>query len=230
MIDQHPTEDFYFAGVVALTAYRIREFYPALVCEALMREIALQLDPAVGRSDSTISNVAFTILGRVRKAREAERFCDHDQAVETILERMGIPQHAIARSIVTSLATRQKLAEPLALAAPTWWDAFTGLYLVDVSTLRAMPRRASVVGPYGLGVERLRGIQRAHPGARRQAARFSFAAWLSKACAANPQSEQRLASRSRSCLIAPGTFNRARSRPFQTQVSVSAVVKYRTYQ
>src|SRR6202012_5193562 len=102
-LERQPLEDFFFAGVVAVNAFRIREFYPALVCEALMRELAFQIDPGVRRSDSKIPNLAFIILGRIRKAHDAENFCDHDQAVETILERAGIPQHAAAATIMTDL-------------------------------------------------------------------------------------------------------------------------------
>lgn len=175
ILDMHPVEDYFFAGMTALQACRIREMYPFSVAEALMRELALQIDPAVGRDDSAVSNLVFIILGRIRKARANENFRDHDQAVEVILERIGVGLNSATAAIMDSLPMRHRLAEPLALAAPLWWDSFTGIYAVDAPILKPLPRRLDVAAEPSVG-ERWRSPRATQPAAATKA--FSFAAWL----------------------------------------------------
>jgi hypothetical protein len=114
-----------------------------------------------------VSNLDFLMLGRIRAARRDGKPCDHDQVVEKLLERIGVHRDPRTRTIMTDLATRHALAAPLALAAPNWWDAFVGLYLVQASMPRARPRRW--VDP------RITAPPRAALPARPP---FSFAAWL----------------------------------------------------
>lgn len=177
IVHLHPVEDYFFAGVVAQQAARIRDLYPFAVAEALMRELALQTDGAVGRGDSAISNLVFIILGRIRKARAADNFRDHDQAVEAILERMGVGRDSATAGIMDSLPVRHKLAEPLALSAPPWWDSFLCLYTVDTPVPKPLPRRGGT--PERLA-ERWRAGNTA-PGRIAQpiaSAPFSFSAWF----------------------------------------------------
>lgn len=141
ILDLNPVEDYFFAGVVALQAYRIRALYPFSVAEALMRELALQLDGAVGRGDSAVSNLTFVILGRMRRARGGDNRRDHDQVVETILERLGVGANSATSEIMTSPPVRRRLAEPLAMPTPLWWDCFGTIYAVDAPVLKPLPRR-----------------------------------------------------------------------------------------
>ena len=141
ILDLNPMEDYFFAGMVAQQAARIRDLYPFAAAEALMRELALQTDGAVGRGDSAVSNLVFIILGRIRKARASDNLCDHDQAVAAILERIGVGRDSATAGIMNSLPVRHKLAEPLALAAPPWWDRFITLYAIDTPVPKPLPRR-----------------------------------------------------------------------------------------
>lgn len=173
ILDLNPIEDFFFAGVVAQQAARIRDLYPFAVAEALMRELALQADGAVGRGDNAVSSLAFIILGRIRKARAVENFRDHDQAVEAILERIGVGRDSATAGIMDSLPVRHKLAEPLALAAPPWWDSFVTIYAVDMPVPKPLPRRAGTAERLA---ERWRAAARAAQPTT--ASPFSFAVWL----------------------------------------------------
>lgn len=173
ILDLHPVEDYFFAGMVALQAARIRDLYPFAAAEALMRELALQADAAVGRGDNTVTSLAFIILGRIRKARAAENFRDHDQVVEAILERMGVGRDSATATIMDSLPVRHKLAEPLALAGPLWWDSFVTIYAVDTPVPKPLPRRAGTAERLA---ERWRAAARAAQPTT--ASPFSFAAWL----------------------------------------------------
>lgn len=193
IMETHPVEDYYFAGITALQACRIREMFPFSVAEALMRELALQVDPAVGRDDGAISNLVFITLGRIRKARAVENFRDHDQVVEAMLERMGVGLHSATAAIMTSLPVRHRLAEPLALAAPDsamqmWWDSFIGIYAVDAPVLKPLPRRADVAPAPSPG-ERWRSVRPAHAARDHSSTGFSFAAWLKNM--ARPRDESR---------------------------------------
>jgi hypothetical protein len=148
ILDLNPLEDFFYAGMVALHAFRLRELFAPQVAETLLRELALQVDSATGREDGAISNLVFLMLGRIRKARQEGNHCDHDQVVEKLLERVGLHKDLRTRPIMTNLALRHSLAAPLALASPNWWESFVGLYLVQAAaparraTLQAQPRRA----------------------------------------------------------------------------------------
>jgi hypothetical protein len=203
ILDLNPVEDYFFAGVVAQQAYRIRSLYPFSAAEALMRELALQLDGAVGRGDSTVSNLVFIILGRIRKARAAEdgrpfmdaarsprgtdNRRDHYQAAEAILERIGVGANSATSGIMDSLAMRQRLAEPLAVLAeplavktPLWWDTFGTIYAVDTPVLRPLPRRMEGGRNDGGRAEGWADRWRAAARAARPttASPFSFGAWL----------------------------------------------------
>lgn len=173
ILDLNPVEDYFFAGVIAQQAARIRDLYPFTAAEALMRELALQADGAAGRGDSAVSNLVFIILGRIRKARATSNFRDHDQAVEAILERIGVGHDSATAGIMNTLAVRHKLAEPLALSGPRWWDSFITIYAVDVPAAKPLPRRAGTAARFA---ERWRAAARAAQPTT--AAPFSFAAWL----------------------------------------------------
>jgi hypothetical protein len=176
VLEVNPVEDFFFAAMVALQACRIRELYPFAAAEALMRELAMQEDAAVGRSDSAVSNLTFIILGCIRKARQAENFRDHDQAVEALLERIGVGRNSATAGIMESLPVRHRLAEPLAMAIPMWWDSFTTIYAVDAPVLKPLPRRVDAPAPPSIG-ERWRSAARATQ-APATTGGFSFASWL----------------------------------------------------
>ena len=141
ILDLQPAEDCYFAALVALHAYRIREVFPFAASEALLRELALQVDGAVGRSDNLISSQVFVTFGNIRRARVANNHCDHDQVIAQLLERLGVAKNPRTRPIMTNLAVRHRLAEPLALAAPNWWEAFIGIYVIGTEALREQTDR-----------------------------------------------------------------------------------------
>jgi hypothetical protein len=178
ILDLNPVEDYFLAATVAVQAYRIREVFAFSVAEALMRELALQTDGAVGRDDSAVSNLLFLILGRIRKARAAENFRDHDQAVESILERIGVGRNSATAAIMNSLPVRHRLAEPLALAAPQWWDSFVTIYTVDAQVLKPLPRRVEAAAPQTFGERWRTAVRAAHMPA---SGAFSFSAWLRNA-------------------------------------------------
>jgi hypothetical protein len=139
VLDLHPVEDFFFGAMAALHAYRVRDLFEPRVAETILRELALQVDAAAGRSDSAVSTLVFLSFGSIRKARTRDNHCDHDQVIEKLLERLGLHQNPRTRDLVTRLAPRHSLAEPLACAAPNWWESFLGLYLVKPALLTERP-------------------------------------------------------------------------------------------
>jgi len=130
ILDLHPIEDFFFGAMIALHAYRVRDLFAPRVAEALLRELALQVDASAGRNDSVVSNLVFLAFGCIRKARARDNHCDHDQVIENLLERIGLHKNARTCALMTNLAQRHALAEPLACAAPNWWESFLSLYLI----------------------------------------------------------------------------------------------------
>ncbi len=148
LLQSHPLDDYFFAGLVALHANAIRVTFSSDVAESLMRELAVQVDAAVGRTDSTVSHLVFVALTRIRKGRLEGNEIAHDYVIETLLERVGVDKRKATQHLMTQLLLRQTLCEPLALAAPNWWSAFAELYdVVRPPRVEAPVRFVTVIDP-----------------------------------------------------------------------------------
>ena len=113
-----------------------------------MKELAIQVDPSVGRNDSVVSHIIFMALSRMRKAREANNDRDHDQVIETLLERIGVDRRKATQHLMTQLLLRQTLCEPLVMASPNWWQGFAQLYAVTKPPRVISPvRQVTVIDP-----------------------------------------------------------------------------------
>jgi len=148
LLRPHPIDDYFFAGVVALHAQTVRRLFPSDVAEGLMKELAVQVDGSVGRSDSVVSHIVFMSLSRMRKAREADNARDHDQVIDTLLERIGVDRRRATQHLMTQLLLRQTLGEPLVMAGPNWWQGFAELYAV-MKPPRIIPpvRQVTIIDP-----------------------------------------------------------------------------------
>ncbi len=125
IVDRHPTDDYYFAGVVALEAARMRGLYPPLEADQILGEIGEQVDKVAGRKDRVVSDLVFYILGRIELGAGIDRMkTPHDKAVKAILEHMGFKKNDITREIMSDAGFRHLLGEPLAVWVPRWWHAF----------------------------------------------------------------------------------------------------------
>src|SRR5262249_52145313 len=111
-------------------------------------ELAVQVDGSVGRTDSIVSHIVFMALSRIRRAREADNERDHDQIIETLLERLGVDRRKATQHLMTQLLLRQTLREPLVLAGANWWQGFVELYSV-LKPPRVVPpvRQVTVIDP-----------------------------------------------------------------------------------
>ena len=148
LLKPHPIDDYFYAGVVALHAQTVRQLFPSDIAEGLMKELAIQADPSVGRTDSVVSHIIFMALSRMRKAREANNERDHDQVVETLLERIGVDRRKATQHLMTQLLLRQTLCEPLVMAGPNWWQGFAQLYSVMKPPRVISPvRQVTVIDP-----------------------------------------------------------------------------------
>ena len=148
LLKTHPVDDYFYAGVVALHAQAVRQLFPNDVAEGLMKELAIQVDASVGRNDSVVSHIVFMALSRMRKAREANNARDHDQVIDTLLERIGVDRRKATQHLMTQLLLRQTLGEPLVMASPNWWQGFAQLYSV-LKPPRIVPpiRQVTVIDP-----------------------------------------------------------------------------------
>lgn len=133
LLNPHPLEDYYFAGLIGLQAAAVRESFSPTVAEALLRQVALQTDAAVGRSDRIISNMVFIIFGRIRKNRDLGlNVPAHEVATDVILERLAIDRMGATRHLMRDGRYRAALAAPM-LERSIWWNAFGDLYMVNVA-------------------------------------------------------------------------------------------------
>jgi hypothetical protein len=125
LLDLHPIDDYYFAGVVAMDAARIRIFYPPDEATELLSEIGDQVDAAAGRQDRVVSDLVFRMIGRIGLNAEYDPSkAPYDKIVKTILQQMGIHKNPSTRPLMNDKGYRHLLGEPLATAVPQWWRAF----------------------------------------------------------------------------------------------------------
>lgn len=133
LLTPHPLEDYHYAGLIGLQAAAVRECFTPTAAEALLRQVALQVDAAVGRADRLISNMVFIIFGRIRKNGDLGLPAPpHEVVTDVILERLAIDRMRATRHLMRDPGYRNALAAHV-LERPIWWIAFKDLYLVDTA-------------------------------------------------------------------------------------------------
>jgi hypothetical protein len=120
-----PLDDFYFAGIVAFEASKIRRYLDAESASELLSELAIQVDRAAHRPDRVVSNLVFFIIGRI----ELESGLDvltmpYDKVNQIILQHIGLEQNEATRPLMADFAFRHSLGEPIARGVPAWWKAY----------------------------------------------------------------------------------------------------------
>ncbi len=125
LIDIHPIDDYYFAGIVALETARIRGLYNPEEAAELLGEIGAQVDAAAGRQDRVVSDLVFLILGRIDLNTGVDLMkAPYDKVVKSILQQMGLNKIEATKGLMRDKGFRHMLGEPLALGVPQWWRSF----------------------------------------------------------------------------------------------------------
>ena len=131
VLDQHPLDDYYFAGVVALATAKVRRLFEPAQAAEILSLVAEQVDPMANRHDRLVSDLVFFLIGRVDLA-SMDSTLPHDQIVHGLLVRLGVLRIEATAPLMDDLLFRHTLAEPLACGVPDWWSAFQRKYtLVD---------------------------------------------------------------------------------------------------
>ena len=129
LIDAHPIEDYYFAGVVALEAAKIRRLFAPDEASELLSLIAEQVDAVAERKDRIVSDLLFFMVGRVEQAAHVDQQkMPHDEVVRALLQRMGVDRSEETLHLMSAILYRHELGEPLALGVPQWWQMFRTKY------------------------------------------------------------------------------------------------------
>jgi len=143
LLEAHPLDDYYFAGVVALEASKIRRLFAPDEASELLSLIAEQIDGAAGRKDRIVSDLAFSIVGRVEAAAHIDKQkMPHDQVVKAILQKLGVDRAEASKHLIHAVLYRHTLGEPLALDVPQWWQLFRAKY-----TLSREPEASQISQP-----------------------------------------------------------------------------------
>ena len=125
LLEIHPIDDYYFAGVVALDAARIRGLYAPAEAAELLGEIGDQVDTAAGRQDRVVSDLVFVMLGRIDLNTGLDLMkTPYDKVVKTILQTIGVHKIEATQGLMRDKGFRHLLGEPLAVGVPQWWRAF----------------------------------------------------------------------------------------------------------
>ena len=150
VLDVHPLDDYYFAGVVALEASKIRQLFDSAEADEILGQIGDQVDAAAGRKDLVVSDLVFFIAGRVETIMSTEKEkMPYDQVVKAILQRIGVDKVEATEHLMTEALYRHSLGEPLARGVPQWWSTYSKKYVLslkpEVATIKT--DAASVVDP-----------------------------------------------------------------------------------
>jgi hypothetical protein len=125
LIEVHPIDDYYFAGVVALETASIRGLYPPAEASELLSEIGEQVDAAAGRQDRVVSDLVFLMLGRIDLSTGLDLMkTPYDKVVKTILQHIGIHKIETTQELMRDKGFRHLLGEPMALGVSQWWRDF----------------------------------------------------------------------------------------------------------
>ena len=73
VLDMHPLDDYYFAGVVALEAGKVRHLFDTQSANEILAEIGERVDAAASRTDRVISDLVFSIIGRVETVMNTQK-------------------------------------------------------------------------------------------------------------------------------------------------------------
>lgn len=140
LVDAHPIDDYYFAGVVALEAAKIRRLFAPDEASELLAAIGEQVDATAGRQDRLVSDLLFFIVGRLEQAARADKQeMPHDEVVKALLQKLGIDRSQETVHLMREVLYRHELGEPLALGVPQWWQLFRTKY-----TLAGKPEAATL--------------------------------------------------------------------------------------
>jgi hypothetical protein len=130
VLEIHPLDDYYFAGVVALEVSKIRQYFPHDEASELLSLIAEQIDALANRTDRVVSDLAFFIASRIELARGIDKQkMPYDQVVKAILQRLGIDKIEATQHLMTETVYRHMLGEPLGV--PEWWKNFRAKYKIN---------------------------------------------------------------------------------------------------
>ena len=125
LIDAHPLEDYYFAGVVALEAAKIDRLFAPEEAAELLAAIGEQADAAAGRTDRLVSDLVFFIVGSVQRASRADTpEMPHDEVVRALLQKLGVDRSEETMHLMRAVLYLHELGEPLAAGVPQWWQSF----------------------------------------------------------------------------------------------------------
>lgn len=129
LIDAHPLDDYYFAGVVALEAAKIRRLFAPDEASELLSQIGEQVDASAGRTDRLVSDLVFFIIGRLEQAASVDKQkMPHDEVVKALLQKLGVDRTEETMHLMRAVLYRHELGEPLALGVPQWWQLFRTKY------------------------------------------------------------------------------------------------------
>ena len=130
VLEIHPLDDYYFAGVVALEAAKIR----ALFAPDEARELLAQLadHAAADRTDRMVSDLVFQLINKVEMAASIDtQKMPYDHVAKALLQRLGIDRIEATKHLMDDFLYRHTLGEPLALGVPQWWQAFRAKYVLE---------------------------------------------------------------------------------------------------
>ena len=129
VLEIHPLEDYYLAGIVALEAAKLRALFAPDEAAELLSLLGEQVDAVAERNDHMVSDLVLFIMGRVEIAAAADpQKMPHDQVVKAILQRLGLDKIEATQHLMSEILYRHNLGQPLALEVPHWWSNFQKKY------------------------------------------------------------------------------------------------------
>ncbi len=142
-------DPWYFAGLVALEAYKIIDLFPAQKADALSREVLAQADAASARHELRLSHLVQGVMGRLGIGAILLKATVPDILIAKVMRLLiGSPRAAVR--LIPTRDAHQKVTSALKLGQPVWWKMFVRRYDVRLKN-EPIPRPKLVPVPAPTG-------------------------------------------------------------------------------
>jgi len=120
-------DPWYFAGVVALEACKICDLFEPEIANEILREVMSGLDAAAGRDDTSVSDLAFLLMGRLGMGAVLL----HRRVPDELLSKVMIillGSSSTAAPFMPEKWAYEQVRAALKLGRPVWWMMFKRRY------------------------------------------------------------------------------------------------------
>ncbi|MGE4062817.1 MAG: hypothetical protein AB7E79_05565 [Rhodospirillaceae bacterium] len=122
-------DPWYFAGLVALEACKIMDYFSPEKADALLREVLAQADAASERHEVRVSHLVLGVMGRLGMGALLLKAAVPDILIAKVMRLLlGSPRAAIR--LIPNRDAHEQVTSALKIGQPVWWKMFVRRYSI----------------------------------------------------------------------------------------------------